>query len=135
MSARNTPEADRGARSKQRAPVAKARRRYRPRLRRWYRRASAEFSSAVAMAEMHIESINAVTLAVHDMSRAVRLLRHAGFLRTLRRRARHIHEPTRRFLLSQSDRAAGRLPLVMVGAGDLSRIRRRRIPSPRPGPR
>jgi len=40
---------------------------------------SRAFSSAVAMAEMHIESINAVTLAVHDMSRSVRFYTALGF--------------------------------------------------------
>ena len=32
------------------------------------------------MAEMHIESINAVTLAVHDMSRSVRFYTALGFV-------------------------------------------------------
>src|SRR5262245_13689957 len=40
-------------------------------------RASRAFSSA--MADMQIESINAVTLAVHDMSRSVRFYTALGF--------------------------------------------------------
>src|SRR5262245_50664724 len=87
-------------------------------------RASCAFSSEAAMAEPNIQSINAVTLAVHDMGRSVRFYAALGF--AVRYGGQHaaftsLHAG---YQLSQSDRAAGRSPLVVVGARDPSRIRR-----------
>jgi catechol 2,3-dioxygenase-like lactoylglutathione lyase family enzyme len=67
---------------------------------------------------MRIESINAVTLAVHDMSRSVRFYTALGFSVRYGGERAAFTMPTRRLRLSQSDCAARRSPLVMVGAGD-----------------
>ena len=83
------------------------------------------------MAEMHIESINAVALAVHDMSRSVRFYTALGFsVRYGGERAAFTSLHAGSCYLNLI--AARRSPLVMVGAGAFT-YPRRRIPSPRPG--
>ena len=64
-----------------------------------------------------IESISAITLATHDMSRAVRFYRMLGF------EIIHGGEDAA-FTSSQSHRATCRAQVVLVGARDLLPLRR-----------
>jgi catechol 2,3-dioxygenase-like lactoylglutathione lyase family enzyme len=70
-----------------------------------------------------IESISAITLATHDMARAVRFYRMLGF-EIINWRRRSIHELSSGKELSQSDRATCRAQVVLVGTRDLLPFRR-----------
>jgi len=84
-------------------------------------------TQALAAGSFMIDSISAVTLATHDMRRAVQFyrmlglscsMRRSGDVTSFRRRDNYLN------LIVQ----AGRAPVVLVGRLDFPRLRRRRAP-------
>jgi len=80
------------------------------------------------MTEMPIESINAVTLAVHDMSQSARLYTALGFF--VRHGGEHAAFTSLHAGSCYLNLIAQPADRHWVGAGEPSRIRRRRKPLP-----